>query len=274
MQRAGFHGCAGRRANTAATHRDLLAEAREGDVELAADQGDAAEAVVGPGLPFVVADLLADSRLDQMRTGQEDRAFPLDDAGQGFGLDFLEDACRLNVAALAVQVYIDDNENEIFEPEDGEESWSEEALDGLAIIDGTADSVVFDEPVDSQGDDPFRLSVSGMSPHVGSAEMPQHLEFMLFDDTDTVVGYHRFPFIISPDIVIDIPGVLESGRTYRAQFYADANRDGEYTIPPGDHAWCLPSQVAGGDIIGLIGAVFVVLLILELVGVTDIFKSF
>lgn len=36
----------------------------------------------------------------------------------------------------------------------------------------------------------------------------------------------------------------------------------------------LDSQVAGGDIIGLIGAVFVVLLILELVGVTDIFKSF
>ena len=36
----------------------------------------------------------------------------------------------------------------------------------------------------------------------------------------------------------------------------------------------LDSQVAGGDIIALIGAVFVVLLILELVGVTDIFKSF
>ena len=36
----------------------------------------------------------------------------------------------------------------------------------------------------------------------------------------------------------------------------------------------LENQVAGGDIIALIGAVFVVLLILELVGVTDIFKSF
>ncbi len=35
----------------------------------------------------------------------------------------------------------------------------------------------------------------------------------------------------------------------------------------------LDEQVAGGDILGLIGAVFVVLLILELVGVTDIFKS-
>lgn len=32
------------------------------------------------------------------------------------------------------------------------------------------------------------------------------------------------------------------------------------------------AQVAGGEILGLIGAVFVVLLILELVGVTDIFK--
>ena len=32
-------------------------------------------------------------------------------------------------------------------------------------------------------------------------------------------------------------------------------------------------QVAGGDALGIIGAVFLVLLILELVGVTDIFKS-
>lgn len=32
-------------------------------------------------------------------------------------------------------------------------------------------------------------------------------------------------------------------------------------------------QVAGGDALGVIGAVFLVLLILELVGVTDIFKS-
>ncbi len=36
----------------------------------------------------------------------------------------------------------------------------------------------------------------------------------------------------------------------------------------------LDSQVAGGDILALIGSVFVVLLILELVGVTNIFKSF
>jgi len=35
----------------------------------------------------------------------------------------------------------------------------------------------------------------------------------------------------------------------------------------------IDEHVAGGDILGLIGAVFVVLLILELVGVTDIFKS-
>ena len=35
----------------------------------------------------------------------------------------------------------------------------------------------------------------------------------------------------------------------------------------------IQSQVAGGDILALIGAVFVVLLILELVGVTNIFQS-
>ena len=36
----------------------------------------------------------------------------------------------------------------------------------------------------------------------------------------------------------------------------------------------LDSQIAGGGALGVIGAVFLVLLILELVGVTDIFKSF
>lgn len=35
----------------------------------------------------------------------------------------------------------------------------------------------------------------------------------------------------------------------------------------------MDEQVAGADAVGIIGAVFLVLLILELVGVTDIFKS-
>lgn len=35
----------------------------------------------------------------------------------------------------------------------------------------------------------------------------------------------------------------------------------------------IDAEVAGGDAIGIIGAVFLVLLILELVGVTDIFKA-
>lgn len=35
----------------------------------------------------------------------------------------------------------------------------------------------------------------------------------------------------------------------------------------------LGTQTAGGDALGIIGAVFLVLLILELVGITDIFKS-
>jgi len=35
----------------------------------------------------------------------------------------------------------------------------------------------------------------------------------------------------------------------------------------------IDAQIAGGDAVGIIGAVFLVLLILELVGVTDIFKK-
>ena len=36
----------------------------------------------------------------------------------------------------------------------------------------------------------------------------------------------------------------------------------------------LDQEIAGGDVVGIVGAVFIVLLILELVGITDIFKSF
>jgi predicted GNAT family acetyltransferase len=36
----------------------------------------------------------------------------------------------------------------------------------------------------------------------------------------------------------------------------------------------LDNGVAGGDVVGIIGATFLVLVILELVGVTDIFKAF
>lgn len=35
----------------------------------------------------------------------------------------------------------------------------------------------------------------------------------------------------------------------------------------------LGEQVAGGDVVGIVGAVFIVLLILELVGVTDVFTA-
>ena len=36
----------------------------------------------------------------------------------------------------------------------------------------------------------------------------------------------------------------------------------------------IDEQIAGGDVVAIVGVVFIVLLILELVGVTDIFKSF
>lgn len=41
-----------------------------------------------------------------------------------------------------------------------------------------------------------------------------------------------------------------------------------------DLAKGIDEQIAGADIVGTVGVVFIVLIILELVGVTDIFKSF
>jgi len=91
----------------------------------------------------------------------------------------------------------------------------------------------------------------------------------LLDDESRVASLSRIEVLLARD---DVATQLEAFGVERSMVLERLNglSHAELLELEGQ----LDSQVAGGDIIGLIGAVFVVLLILELVGVTDIFKSF
>ena len=79
----------------------------------------------------------------------------------------------------------------------------------------------------------------------------------LFEDADTIVKFRDDfgkPFVLT---------VLVVGLVASIYWFSQ----------PTDDSGKIDQQIAGGDILAVIGIVFVVLLILELVGVTDIFKS-
>lgn len=71
-----------------------------------------------------------------------------------------------------------------------------------------------------------------MEPHVGQAF------FLRFVNIDTGVEFTRLamPSIPSGSFELEVDG-LQSGASYRIDFFADVNGDGIYSIPPEDHAW-------------------------------------
>lgn len=88
-------------------------------------------------------------------------------------------------------------------------------------------------------------------------------------DTDARdLAVERIDVLLASDAVrqqLESLGVEPSQVTERLQGLTDAE-----LVALSDR---LDTEIAGGDALGVIGAVFLVLLILELVGVTDIFKS-
>ncbi|MEZ4647901.1 MAG: hypothetical protein R3E97_03795 [Candidatus Eisenbacteria bacterium] len=83
------------------------------------------------------------------------------------------------------------------------------------------------------GEGDFSLVLTGMTPHVG-----QLFELRVKDtETGQTVGQYRLGAVLGADFTVDIPGVIETGRSYTVDFYADMNGDGEYDAPPADHAW-------------------------------------
>jgi hypothetical protein len=77
------------------------------------------------------------------------------------------------------------------------------------------------------------LHISSMDPHVG-----QMMEFGIIDvNSNTLVASQKISALSTNDTNIVFFNVLETGKMYHLDFYADFNKNGEYDPPPTDHAW-------------------------------------
>lgn len=82
------------------------------------------------------------------------------------------------------------------------------------------------------------LHASEMDPHIG-----QLFEMRVYNDqTYQETGKISIPFLMVPEIFVDVPGNMLN-QSYNIDFYADYNNSGSYDAPPVDHAWRL--NVAG-----------------------------
>ena len=89
----------------------------------------------------------------------------------------------------------------------------------------------------------LRVRFSGMTPHVGQMLSLYVRDLVSGDYLDTVV------IGSIEDAEFDVEShVVEPGKSYRVDFYADHNGNGSYDPPPSDHAWRLESGVAMGDL--------------------------
>ncbi|MCP4312451.1 MAG: hypothetical protein GY790_14400, partial [Bacteroidetes bacterium] len=80
-----------------------------------------------------------------------------------------------------------------------------------------------------------------MSPHIG-----QDL-WLAVIDAETLTEVRRVDTVVELTFVLEIFEVLEDGRSYHVDFFADLNENGYYNPPSVDHAWRLEIIEADGD---------------------------
>ncbi len=129
--------------------------------------------------------------------------------------------------------YADLSGNRLYDPNPTDHEWSK-PIPPVGTVSFTHDagftSIGAAAPVEGLN---FIINFTGMTPHVG-----QLLELRLIDDsTGNVVGAYRLGQVPTANFTLAIPGVVDAGTTYRAEFYADFNLSGTYDVPPVDHAW-------------------------------------
>lgn len=89
----------------------------------------------------------------------------------------------------------------------------------------------------------FTLNLNSMNPHVG-----QLFELRVVDEADdSEVGRTRLESILVPDFSVYVPGI-RTGKSYRVDYYADLNKNGQYDAPPADHAWRDMFTNSSGDV--------------------------
>lgn len=88
------------------------------------------------------------------------------------------------------------------------------------------------------------VNFSAMTPHVG-----QLLELRVVNNvTNKEVDRIKLPSIPSANFSLQIVG-LQLNTDYKIDFYADANGNGLYDVPPADHAWRINFTNTTGDVV-------------------------
>jgi hypothetical protein len=87
----------------------------------------------------------------------------------------------------------------------------------------------------------FTMNFSMMSPHVGDDV------WLAVIETETMKEVGRVYALGALVFVMEIPGILEDGRSYQVDFYADENKNGHYDPPGTDHAWRMEIMNAQGN---------------------------
>jgi len=85
------------------------------------------------------------------------------------------------------------------------------------------------------------VNFSMMSPHVGDDI------WLAVIEADSKVEVGRTYAEGALTFVMEIPEILEDGKSYHVDFFADENNNGHYDPPGADHAWRLEIENAQGD---------------------------
>lgn len=140
-----------------------------------------------------------------------------------------------------VDFFADLNDNGYYDAPPADHAWRLEIAS--ASGDDTLDFVHNTNFTDIMWKHRLRVRFSGMDPHVGQMltlyvrEMPSGK----YLDTVTVAAIEDAEFDIKSY-------VIEQGKTYLVDFYADLNGNQMYDAPPTDHAWRVETGEAMGDV--------------------------
>lgn len=84
------------------------------------------------------------------------------------------------------------------------------------------------------------INFTGMTPHVGQTL------WLAVVDKETGEEIERVKETVEVDFSIEVLGI-EDGHSYVIDFYADHNSNGQYDVPPTDHAWRMDLDDVDGD---------------------------
>jgi hypothetical protein len=96
-----------------------------------------------------------------------------------------------------------------------------------------AQSSLTQQPAQAEDLNDFTINFSMMSPHVGDDV------WLAVIDAETMTEVGRTYAEGALVFVMEIPGILEDGKSYQVDFFADENENGHYDPPGADHAWRL-----------------------------------